>query len=370
MTFQITGALPFKSHPIRGWNIDFGTLNVQMNDLGRYLAAYHQDENEAGRAAWQHTAQEIGAHLYEGLLNSDAMLAHQLTSARRRAVPPDHLLLAFAGPRDYLSVPYELLYDQRVPLAVTHPIYRQITGLTSRHKLTLREFVRQLQQAGDPLRVLLISSGIARLGADHEIADLHALLRQAADRSDLRLEIERLRPRNPEDITQRLSHGIYHIVHYVGQVYHDRSDPEQSGLLFSGDERLGQWVLTLPELAHHLRHSATQFFYASACVGAQGWDEYVLRDQDYLDLFDRLTSAGIPYVLGFRWYVTEYNRQRFAALFYESLLRKAPFLPEQAILYARREIYDHDPQDETWALPLLIAQNTRGVEFYEPTAPR
>jgi hypothetical protein len=93
-------------------------------------------------------------------------------------------------------------------------------------------------------------------------------------------------------------------------------------------------------------------------VGSQGWDDYVLRDQDYLDLFALLARAGIPYILGFRWYVTEYNRQRFTTLFYDSFLKKAPFLPEQAVLYARRAIFHHDPQDETWALPLLIAQNT------------
>lgn len=355
MSFQVSGAPPFKSHPIPGWKIDFGTLNVQMNDLGRYLAAYHQDENEAGRAAWQHTAQEIGAHLYDGLLNSDALLARQLTAARRRAIPPDGLRLAFAGPREFLSVPYELLHDRRAPLAVTHPIYRQITGLTPRRQQTLGDFVHQLRSQGEPLRVLLISSGVARLGADQEIADLHTRLRQAADQSGLRLDVERLRPRSQDDITQRLSHGIVHMIHYVGQVYHDRHDPEQSGLLFAGDERLGQWVFPLPELARRLQSQDTQFFYASACVGTQEWDQYVLRDQDYLDLFDRLTRAGVPYVLGFRWYVTEYNRQRFTALFYDHLWQDAQVEPEQAVFLARREIYRHDPQDETWALPLLIA---------------
>lgn len=359
MTFQITGAWPFKSRPIRAWNIDFGTLNVQMNDLGRYLASYHQDEDDAGRARWRQTAQEIGTHLYNGLLNSDAVLTRQLTSARHRATAPESLLLAFVGPRDYLSVPYELMHDGQVPLAVIHPIYRQITGVISRHKQPLRVFVRQLQQAGDPLRVLLISSGAAHLGADQEVADLQAVLRQVADRDDLRIEIEHLRPRNLETLKHRLSHCACHLVHYVGQVYHDKNNPDQSGLLFSaaGEDHLGQWVLPLHELAQLVQNSAIQLFYVSACVGSQVWDEYMLRDQDYLDLFALLANAGIPYVLGFRWYVTEYNRQRFAALFYESLLRKVPFLPEQAVWYARRAIFDHDQQDETWASPLLIAQN-------------
>jgi hypothetical protein len=62
-------------------------------------------------------------------------------------------------------------------------------------------------------------------------------------------------------------------------------------------------------------------------------------------------------VLGLRWHVTPASRQRFAALFYESLLRHAPFGVEEAALYARCETQRYDRQDEAWASPLLIAQN-------------
>lgn len=360
MMFEVTGPQPLSGRAAQGWKIDFGTLNVQMNDLGRYLATFHQDEDETGRAAWQHTAQTIGGHMFEGLLNTDEGLARRLLAAGRwrwlRAVD-----LVFEGPRKYLSVPYELMQDNDTPLATRYSISRKITGVVSRHQQNLETFVHHLIQTGAPLRVLLITSGAKPIGTDQEVDTLRSLIEHSAAQVRLPVEIETLSSRKMgvEEIKRKLAHGSYHLVHYAGQVYHDKINPDQGGLLFSAgrEDKLGQFLLTLRELNDLMRNGETQLFYLSACLGPQVWDEYVLQDQDYLDPLAALVEAGIPYVFGFRWFVTVENRVRFTALFYESLFKKKSFNPQQAALYARRESYRHNDQDETWASPLLVAQN-------------
>lgn len=358
-SYSVSGIRPVKGQALRGWNVDFGMLNVQMNDLGRYLAAYYHEDDMEGREAWMYTAQQIGTHLYHGLLNSTDALTPYLAGARRWAFSVQKLMLSFGGPREYLTVPYELLNDGQMPLALKHPISRQIGGMVSRHPQTFTQFIEHLRATAQPLRILLIASAAEDAP---EIAALHDLITQNAARSGLTVEVDRVQAgaSGLNDALRKLEGCRYHIVHYAGMVYLDRMNPDQDGLLFSTgqDELLGQTLLSSERLAHLLRRSETRLFYVSACVGPQVWDQYVLKDRDYLDLFAALVRAGIPYVLGFRWYIARESRQRFATLFYDSLLRHAPYIPEEAALYARRETQRYDRQDEAWASPILIAQNT------------
>ncbi len=90
-------------------------------------------------------------------------------------------------------------------------------------------------------------------------------------------------------------------------------------------------------------------------MGPQAWDELMLVDSDYLGVVGALIRDGVPNVLGFRWHVTNAGRLQFAQHFYEHLLA-APFVPEYAVLNARRAIYYADAQDETWLSPVLVVQ--------------
>jgi hypothetical protein len=357
MTFHVSGAQSYQGHIVEGWRIDFGSLNVQMNDLGRFIATYHAQDDATGREAWRHTAEEIGMHLYSGLMNTDSLLAQQLDFALRRAFPAESLALVFEGPRDYLSVPYELLHDGRTPLALRHPLCRKIAGITPRQSEPFHALIAQLKANHAPLKVLLISSGTRSVAADQEIEILETSIQDTARRADLDTTIEVVwgRSAHIDEIKRKLAQCPYHIVHYSGQVYHDKLRPELGGLLFSADheEQTGQALVMARELGDLLRGSATRLFFVSACIGVSEWDAYVLRDQNYLSLIETLAQAGIPYTLGFRWHVTNEGRQRFARHFYESLLAE-PFAPERAALRARQAVHRRDAQDETWASPILI----------------
>jgi hypothetical protein len=360
LAFRISGARSYQGDPVQGWRINFGALNVQMNDLGRFIAAYHRQGDQAGREAWRHTAQEIGMHLYTGLLNTDSTLAQYLGAVLRRTHPAENLTLVFEGPRDYLSVPYELLHDGHTPLALRFPICRRMAGVLPGSSADFYTFIETLKAAGRPLKVLLISSGARSVAADQEIEFLETSFQDHARRAGLNADIEVVwaGAASYEALKQKLAQCPYHVVHYAGQVYHDRLNPDNGGLLFADrrDEQVGQALLTIRDLAGWLRGSATQLFFISACVGPQHWDEYVLRDSHYLGLIAALAEAGVPYVIGFRWYVTYEGRQRFVQRFYERLFY-TPFAPERAMLAARQAVFRRDSQDETWASPILIAQN-------------
>ena len=98
------------------------------------------------------------------------------------------------------------------------------------------------------------------------------------------------------------------------------------------------------------------FCYLSCCVGAMVSSVQRLRDDDYLGVMDAVIQAGVPYVLGYRWYVTDSGSRRFATLFYEKLIGERNS-PEQAVLYARSQLYGNDGNDETWTSPILVSQN-------------
>jgi CHAT domain-containing protein len=115
-------------------------------------------------------------------------------------------------------------------------------------------------------------------------------------------------------------------------------------------------VLNARRLAQLLDDSQIMICYLSCCVGAMVGSGQLLRDYDYLGIMDAVVNAGVPYVLGYRWYVTDSGSRRFATHFYERLV-KAPHLPEQAALHARQQVYGDDGQDETWTSPILVAQN-------------
>lgn len=343
---------------VRGWQVDFGTLNVQMNDLGRFIAVYRQQDNTEGRAAWRHTAEQIGIHLFHGLLNVDEGLSHQLINTRRWTRPPERLFFVFEGPRNYLSVPYELLHDGDVPFVVEHPVIRRLAHITPNHKQPFDDLIIELQEAENPLRVLLIPAG-GPGAAEDECAAIYTMLAQQARQLGVPIEIDVLTGRDMQldAVRVKLLQCDYHIVHIAGQVFHNRTTPEEGGLLFAGAHAmLGQELLTIRELRTLLTGSATRLFFVSAPIAPQHWNEHpVMRDGDYLDVLAALVQVGIPYVLGFRWYVVEASKQQFATAFYEGLL-KAPAVPELAILHARRTLYKQDQQDEIWASPLLIAQ--------------
>lgn len=362
MTFNVSGRSSPVGRRITGWQVDFGALNVQMNDLGRFIAAYHERGDALGRSAWLHAAQQIGWQLYGGLLRVDGLLAQRLLGMRYSVQPRERLTLAFAGPRAYLSVPYELLHDGRAPLAVEHPLCRQVSEWQQR-TASFAGVMERLCQQEQALRILLIAADGPEGVTEAEVSAIYRVLARRAAALEVPLAVEVLAGADLrlDAVRLHLTQCPYHIVHFAGHIHHNRYHPGQGGLLFADRRLAGYALLTLDELVMLLQHSSTALFTVSASIGPAEWGVPVLRDQDYLDVLVAPLRAGVPYTLGLRWVIAQASKRVLVTRYYDALLSD-PFVPELALQHARRAIYERDPRDEAWASPVLIAQSVYGTE--------
>lgn len=341
------------------WDINEYELNAIMQDLGKNIEHYHHIMDRESLESWRMRAKREEINLYKSMLQAQPDLGEKLALARKPPLvdSPEELTLIFQGPRSHLGMPYELLHDGSKPLAVSHPLCRQVLGIEPRYAEDLNTFVLHYKK---PIKVLLIASDNRTASCNEEVVALGELIRNRGGQLNLQINTRVVRT---EEASLKNVRSIlrgrekYHIVHYAGHAYFDAERPENSGLLFwSQEKRRGvQEILSARELASLFSNNETRLFYLSTCVGATIGSENQLLRNDYLGIMDALVRAGIPYVLGFRWYVTARGSYMFARSFYEQLLQW-PMVPERAALHARRELYDQDGNDETWTSPIVVAQ--------------
>jgi hypothetical protein len=361
MSFDLKGKIPYEGAGVELWQTDIEQLNMIVSDLGRDIAAYYRLKDQGSRATWRRRAKLEGQRLYKDLIGAHQDLSKQFAVAQRITRHPEVLTLSFVGPRNYLGMPYELLHDDNVPLVVRYPLCRQVMGVAPRRSQDFDSFVHILKRDGEPVRVLLIGSNTGGISADAEVLELRELL-ESRWRAPPKIQVDICLTQEASfsEVAARLEHCPYHIVHLAGHARFDPQNVEESGLLFF--EKKGQGgkvkVLNARRLAQLFNDSQTMLCYLSCCVGAMIGSGQLLRDYDYLGTMDGVVSAGVPYVLGYRWYVTDGGSRRFAKHFYERLV-EAPHLPEQAALHARQQVYGDDGQDETWTSPIIVAQNVR-----------
>jgi hypothetical protein len=356
LSFRIEGRLTVDGG--RSVSVDFGVdaQNQHMQNLARNILMYHENGDEEGRKSWRLEASITGKRLYNDLLKPNSDLMHWLGRAEAAAGSEEDLGLCFGGPREHLGMPYELLRDEVGPLALRHPICRQVTGVANAK--TFSGLLSELRRSGDPLRVLLIASDTGGIQADEEVAALQASI--DAKTRELRIRAK-ITPVFTDDaslgyVTELLRNERFHIVHFAGHAQFDPTAPESSSLLFwERQNRQGEVKhLTGLQLRHCLDASPPLMLYVSSCSGATVGGGHLLDQNDYLGIMDAAVQAGVPVVFGYRWYVTDAGARRFACLFYESLFTTQS--PTRAVLHARKTMYCDYPNDETWTSPVLVVQ--------------
>ncbi len=353
-------ALNYAPPVSKEWDINEVELNELMQNLGKNIAHYHQVRDQESRKTWRMLAKREGLNLYRQMLLAHPDLGTKFALARNPPIvdDPEELTLVFQGPRTHLGIPYELLHDGEKPLAVSHPLCRRVSGVETRHPENFNLFV---QSGRKPLKILLLASDQHTSTCNEEIAMLDELLKNRAKQLNLNIKTTLVRTEQAsiKNVRNLLHREKFHMVHYAGHAVFDERAPENSGLLFWLQDKRGggrQEVLTAREMAGLFANNETRLFYLSACVGATIGSEQQLLRNDTLGTMDALVRAGIPYVLGFRWYVTHTGSREFARLFYERLFQW-PMVPERAALHARQELYRANANDETWTSPILVAQN-------------
>lgn len=354
----------FKSkEPSDELKFNLSDLNKSMQYMGESIAAFHKINSPQGkllRDGWRAQAKQEGMSLYKTLIQPIPELESMLAVARGTAAEEDpaNVTVVFEGPRQYLSMPYELLYYRDLPMVLQHPVCRQVSGVNVRGE-HFDDFFYKLRQRKGKLRVLLIASGTPGTTSDEQVLELEQVINQSAQRFGVKAVVDKLLTRQAsiKAIRDRLRNCTYHIVHYAGHGVFDEVTGENSGLRFWQRENMsGERVtLTAREIASLMGACETRLFYINACVGAEVSSEQVLHGNDYLGVMDAIVQAKVPYVLGFRWYVTDRSSRYFASLFYQHFFSR-PLVPEQAVLRARKQIYEEDPLNEAWSSPILVAQ--------------
>lgn len=314
----------------------------------KYYKELHQD--------WRLQASGKGRDLYRSIFEQNARLMEAWGKAQQAVGDlGEHLVLRFGGPRSNLALPFELLHAGTRPLAVYHPVSRQISNGYTNHS-SWQATLRSLR--GQTLRALLLAGDEVALPEVQAIADR---LQRPLPPANVRFTVD------PPDLTRSVTPGeakdwlkskSHHLVHYAGHAVFDRKRPENSHLGLPDSDSHSEKIRAA-DLADLLRGSRVQFLYLSCCSGAEIGDDRVLAENAYLGLMDAAIQAGVPAVLGYRWPVVGRSAKTFATHFYEGLAQYPSSL-EHAIWWARKQIFETSPEggwDETWFSPMLVVQN-------------
>lgn len=352
VSFRVAGGMTYDSTS-RPLDLDVDELNEMMRILGTDVLLYHQrDVKYPGHIGdWRSRAKREGLSLYRALFQGHPELMENLGRARLAVGDRlEDLLLACEGPATHLGLPYELLQatSNAAPWVASSALYRRLSDVNV-SRPSVADLLTRLRRDRRPLRVLLVvpERGVDQ-DADDEARRLNACFK--AQRKPSVVVTELAGPQASSLGIREALRGEHHVLHYYGHGVHAR-DGESSGLLLN---RSPQDVLCTYHLSEAVRTSSVTFAFLNTCVGAMTAPATVLQRHDHLGTLEALATAGVPAVLGYRWWARTSSAHRFAEEFYRAL-----FVTESAPLAtrrARRALYDANPNDETWLSPVLISQ--------------
>jgi hypothetical protein len=351
ISFRVAGSMVFEGTG-RTLDLDVDELNVMMRILGQDVLLYHQrDQQHPGHFGdWRVRAKREGRGLYRVLFEEHPELMESLGRARLAVGDRlEDLLLACEGPATHLGLPYELLQaaPNTEPWVAMSGLYRRLTG-TNVSRPGVDELLTGLRREARPLRILMVIP--ERAGHDGE-QESERLRRCFAAQANPAVEITELTERAAtcEGIREALQAG-QHVLHYYGHGVHT-DDGENGGLWLNPG---AHEVMCTRHLSDALRASSVAVVFLNTCVGALTAPAPVLLGHDHLGPLEAVASAGVPVVLGYRWWVRSNSATRFAEAFYAALF--ATHSAPEAVRRARRAIYNDDADDETWLSPVLISQ--------------
>jgi CheY-like chemotaxis protein len=365
--YEFTGRMTASGGPLPTGLRD-QTLRRKLERIANHLFAHHDTWRKAYasdrtidgpwheayqlRNLWRDDAVEVGQTTYNELLAKHPDLMRAWGQAQLQVDRVEHrLALRFNGDRDSLKMPFELLHEGSRPLAIRHPISRQVDG-NATTRPSWRAFLAN--RRGQTIQALLLA------GADFAIPEVQSVavkLQAALERVDVRVLIK------PDDLTRPvtlaeaealLRQGPYHLIHFAGHSTVDKQRPEESYLQFAD-----AGGLRATRLEGFLRNLPVQLMYLSSCLGGHLHTDDADSANSSRGLIDAVLHAGVPAVLGFRWEVVSYSARLFADHFYDGLTYYPASL-EHAVWWARRQIFESNPNggwDETWFSPVFVEQN-------------
>jgi len=309
----------------------------------------------AANGSWRRAARRLGRELHTVLM-SDENIAKAVIHGRNLSTRDNPAVMQFVGSGAVLGVPFELLTDGNDYLCFENIIARGLSsdGPPTKKGEPFHEFVAQLAERGEPLRVLLVACN-----SDGKIPQVNSEATAVGRHLERSLEALGIKPlfddlRGPaathKAVTERLRSGRHHLFHYAGHGRFNDTLPEVSGLVLSDGSELHA-----DELKQLLDAGNLRLAFLSCCVGARSAKD--IGRGHFHGMLDALVRADIPIVVGYRWIVSDRGAETFATTFYEELLQTLS--PGLALLRSRVAATSttKDGRDNsTWASPVMVCQ--------------
>jgi CHAT domain-containing protein len=322
--------------------------------LGQDLERARATGDASDRKAWRDRQEWGGRRLHDSLVCQIRELMDLLGTARNVTLDNGELLICFDGPRHLLGMPYELLEDEHGPWAVRYPMFRTVRSVVPRAP-GFRALLDGLKQHQQRLRVLLVG---AESAAHPAVAQHLRLLKRALEDRAKELRFALAPPetlilpagaRALTELEDRLTTCDHHVVFYEG--CSAQSDVAgETGLVIGNPPR----ILTEHRLCEVLRQAPPSLVFFNTVIGARTGGEHLLHNPSCLGIMDAAVQAGVSVVVGHRWSVPDPASVHLAKVFLEKLLETRS--PPLAMQLARADAWQLDPFDQTWASPVLVAQ--------------
>jgi len=332
-------------------------LNIDPNIYAQHLFNFYQIQE------WRFKTKQTGMQIFQTIFKKNPNIISAYTEALAKVDKSYQLSLSIESSLDFQKVPVEFLFDDITLgdyIVLNIPTSRFIEGIRIRNAPLSYEFLNELWENREPLKILLIASNTEPLlqHIDEEVQLLKSTLEEYLDAKDILHNIECIPTEKAtlDFVTEKLRNCPYHILHFAGHGNYKDRRPGKSYLQFWSRENYEGDIerLDISALNRLLRNSRLCFVYLSCCQGSETAGSAQLLDEDFPGLAYGMAQAGIPSILGFRWDVPDKSATKLALSFYKSLFRQGSL--EMALFEARNEIAIKDRDDITWMSPVLIYQ--------------
>jgi hypothetical protein len=295
-------------------------------------------------------ALQFGGRLVDLLLTGDARIAfEQCRRAARESGGHVRVMLETNG-ASVSRIPWEFAVDPRIKddyLALRIALARRLRVSTPVPPLTVTP----------PLRVLGVNAHPKDLPSLDATREQESVAHLSSLSSDL-VEVEWLQGDRWSDLSDALSQGGWHVLHFVGHGGYD--EDTGSGYLVLSDEQGSSLPVSATRIGAAAASSGDlRLVVVNACdsasTGAAG---------GFSSTAAKLMREGIPAVVAMQYEITDTAALAFAAGFYEALARGKPV--DQAVTKAR-EILRVTQNSLEFATPVLFLASDE-TQLFDVTA--
>ncbi|MCB2230301.1 CHAT domain-containing protein [bacterium] len=292
----------------------------------------------------------IGQRLFRSLFQED-ILANFLAceSDARLAESYVRVRLWFEDTPELENMPWEFLYHERVnhlALSTRTPLVRYLPSPNPPLPLAVSGAVKILV-------LISLPPGSAELESDREWDLIQRSLSQA--QKERKVVLDRLDSPSIASLSQVMSSGSYHVLHYIGHGDIDRATGDGFLLMRGESDQLSR--VGARDLARVVGRSASlRLVFLNACKGA-----VIPPSESAVGLAQTLVREGIPAVLAMNNDVSDQAASVLAHTFYTAVSERQPV--DIAAANARHALRTRWTDGLEWGTPVLYMRSRDGILF-------